>query len=463
MARGLQFSQLAGASLAEIDIRTEALHELSTLVRTGWFTVKNLNSIATVSTTVLLLAGLASAQAVFTALPVPGSSPNSPISVNNSGLVLVNTADSSSYQISVWNRLGGAQAVGLVGGNSGGADINSAGDVVGSADPDNTGYLQSFFWQPSTGAQWLGSLGGNLSAANGLNDSGSVVGFSYNSANYQHAFYWTQSGGLQDLTPDLTSLGGATALAINSSNLVVGYYFPNGSRTTLGFAWTPAGGFQNIGASGTLAFALNDAGTVVGQSTFANGNRHAFSWTPASGVRDLGTLGGESSATGINALGWIVGSSLTTATKSLVHGFLWTPTGGIQDLSTLAGLSANIQTTAAQANDFGVIAVSTTKGGYLLVPKMTATFSSSANPSLQGQAVTFTATLTSIVGPPPDGDTVQFSLGSTILGSGTLEGGVAQFTTSSLAAGSHAITATFSGDSNYLPTKYKSFTQVVNP
>lgn len=426
--------------------------------------MKYSTKVAFVSCVVLLFAGLASAQAVFTAMKVPGSSPNSMISINNGGSVVVNTGNTSSFQVSVWSRLSGEQSVGLIGNNSGGAAINNSGEVVGAGDPDNSGDLQSFLWQSNSGAQWLGSLGGNLSAASGLNDSGAVVGLSYNGADYQHAFLWTAANGLQDLTPDLTSVGGAFATAISNSNEVVGYYFPNGSRNTVGFTWTETTGLQSFGASGTLAFAVNGAGTVVGQSTFANANKHAFSWTPDAGITDLGSLGGSSSsATGINMLGWIVGTSLTSSTKGLLHGFLRTPTAAMKDLNTMAALSANIQITAASVNDAGVIAASTNKGGYLLVPKMTANFKSSANPSIVGQPVTLTATITSIVGAPPDGDTVLFSTGGKVLGTATLSGGVAQFTTSAIAIGSHAITANFSGDANYLPTKYaNALTQVVN-
>jgi probable HAF family extracellular repeat protein len=335
---------------------------------------------------------------------------------------------------------------------------------VGAGDPDHSGNLQGFVSQSAGSVQWLGSLGGNLSAAIGINDSGAAVGLSYTATNSQHAFLWTQAGGMQDLTPNLTSIGGATASAINSSNQVAGYYFPNGSRNTLGFVWTQAGGLQNIGSTGTLAFAINNSGTVVGQSPFANGFRHAFSWTHNGGIVDLGTLGGApSSALGINSQGWIVGTSLTSSGNGLLHGFLWTPAAGMQDFTVLAGLSPTRQVYSVQVNDFGVVAISTNKGSFLLIPSMTSTIASSANPSKLGQPVTFTANLTSIAGPPPDGETVQFVVSGTVVGSATLSGGVAQFTTSAISLGAHVVAAQYSGDANYLPAKYTALTQVVNP
>jgi Bacterial Ig-like domain (group 3) len=86
---------------------------------------------------------------------------------------------------------------------------------------------------------------------------------------------------------------------------------------------------------------------------------------------------------------------------------------------------------------------------------------SSLNPSLLGQSVTFTATVTGAGGTPTG--TVTFKDGSTTLGLGTLDGtGQATFSTSALSLGNHNITAVYGGDSNFNGSTSAVLPQQVN-
>jgi len=89
--------------------------------------------------------------------------------------------------------------------------------------------------------------------------------------------------------------------------------------------------------------------------------------------------------------------------------------------------------------------------------------SSSANPSVFGQPVTFTATVSVVLpGAGAPTGTVTFKDGTTILGSAPLSGSLqASLTTSALQVGTHTITATYSGDGNFLGSTSAPLTQVV--
>jgi hypothetical protein len=89
-----------------------------------------------------------------------------------------------------------------------------------------------------------------------------------------------------------------------------------------------------------------------------------------------------------------------------------------------------------------------------------ARITSSLNPSVQGQAVTFTAKITSPTVVPTG--PVTFTAGKTVLGTGQLSGGKATLTTSSLPAGSIKVTATYNGNSNIAKSS-AWLTQIVNP
>jgi Bacterial Ig-like domain (group 3)/IPT/TIG domain len=87
---------------------------------------------------------------------------------------------------------------------------------------------------------------------------------------------------------------------------------------------------------------------------------------------------------------------------------------------------------------------------------------SSPNPSVRGQKVTFTATVSpSGEGAPTPLGTVAFVEGTSTLGVVNLSKGVAKLNTTALGAGGHAVVAEYSGDSHYPAGSSSSVTQIV--
>ncbi len=98
------------------------------------------------------------------------------------------------------------------------------------------------------------------------------------------------------------------------------------------------------------------------------------------------------------------------------------------------------------------------------VAATTTLLTSSANPSVRGQAVTFTATVssnTSETGTPGGSVDLFDTTTSVDLGTISLTGGEATLKTSALGVGNHVIQATYSGESDFT-TSFASLTQTVN-
>lgn len=109
--------------------------------------------------------------------------------------------------------------------------------------------------------------------------------------------------------------------------------------------------------------------------------------------------------------------------------------------------------------------LASTSGSVLLVGPTTTALTSSANPSTEGQSVTFTALVTSPnEGPPPTG-TVQFKIDGTNAGSPVAVGddGTAMSSgVSTLTVGDHDVTAVYSGDDNHSGSTSETLTQTVH-
>ncbi|MDA8375585.1 MAG: hypothetical protein M0Z50_00660 [Planctomycetia bacterium] len=105
----------------------------------------------------------------------------------------------------------------------------------------------------------------------------------------------------------------ATSMAILTAGTAAGLF---ASAATLSAA--PSYTFTAIpdtpGGSAGYAYAINDSGTVVGNSNTASGVQHAFSYSNGT-TTDLGTLGGNGGtlAYGINESGTVVGWGYTAS------------------------------------------------------------------------------------------------------------------------------------------------------
>jgi hypothetical protein len=147
--------------------------------------------------------------------------------------------------------------------------------------------------------------------------------------------------------------------------------------------------------------------------------------------------------------GWTVpNSNSPTATATLSPGATATLTFSvIVDPGASGTLTdiANLSWTGTNTSGSSSVPMNTTVTGG--ISSTTTTLTSSGNPSVYGQPVTFTATVSNGSSSAPTGN-VTFEDGSTPLGTGTLSGGEVRFTTSALSVGTHSITAVYGGDAN---------------
>ena len=181
----------------------------------------------------------------------------------------------------------------------------------------------------------------------------------------------------------------------------------------------------------------------------------------------------------------VVGQSVTfTATVTPASG-KGTPTGSVTfydgstalGTATLIGKNASLKLPSVSVGSQAITAVysgdstyaSCTSAVLIQTVKQDSTttkLSSSANPSVYGQVLTFTATVTAASpGSGTPTGTVTFSDGTTTLGTGVLSAGVATYTTMAfqLSLGSgQSITAAYGGDGNFTTSTSTALSQTVN-
>lgn len=263
----------------------------------------------------------------ITDLGTLGGDTSQAFGINNKGQVVgLAKLNAQIYHAFFWDGETMTDLGTLGGPQSSAADINDAGQVVGVSHYSGGGN-RAFLWQNGV-MQNLGTMGGSQSSASGINSAGQVVGSDGFHGAFDRAFLW-QNGSMQILTSPGVNHDSATD--INDAGQVVGAAsFGDPSAPVSHAVLWQNGAIQDLGhlAGGdrSWAYAINNAGQVVGSSN------HAFLWQNGS-MQDLGTLGGSiSDAYDINDTGQVVGQSLTAAQG--YRAFLW-ENGQMKDLNTL--------------------------------------------------------------------------------------------------------------------------------
>lgn len=169
-----------------------------------------------------------------------------------------------------------------------GYDINSSGQVVGTAN-NSSGQSRAVLW--SNGAVVdLGTLPGHtISVASAINDAGQIVGYSGTGfPNYStRAFLWENG-----VMTDIGNIGDndyVTASDINNAGQIVGSARVNGQNRYTAFVWNN-GTITNLNTvigntdfSGCYDLAINGAGQITGLCS-----NQSYRLTPAADAIDVG-------------------------------------------------------------------------------------------------------------------------------------------------------------------------------
>jgi len=218
----------------------------------------------------------------------------------------------------------------------------------------------------------------------------------------------TLTAGTHSIT---ASYGGDTNFAGSTSSAVTQTVNQASTTTALTSSLNPSASGQQVTFTATVSPSLGPTGTV---QFFDGGN-------------SLGTVALNAGSASLMTAALTVGTHFIAATYNGNTNF-----------------SGSTSSPLAQA--VGVVGTATA-------------LTSSLDPSVFGQPVTFTATVNPSSGPT---GTVQFFDGVNSLGTVALGGGTASLTTSALAVGTHFITATYSGDTNFAGSTSSALTQTVS-
>ena len=272
--------------------------------------------------------------------------------------------------------------------------------------------------------------------------------------------------------PNPSVYGQSVTMTATVSPVSPGAGTPTGTVTF--FEGSSSLGTGSLNSSGIATLNISNFSVTSHSISAVYGGDSSFGGSTSSSITQ--TVNQASSATTLvsSANPSVYGQSVTfTATVSTVSPGSGTPTGTVNfyDWNTLLGTAtldsyddATFATSALSVASHPIWAefvgdnnFSSSGTSSLGLPQTvnqdatTVSLSTSASPAAFGSSLTISATVSAASpGSGTPTGTVTFYDAGTSLGTGTLSSGVATYSSSALDAGSHAITASYGGDTNYL-------------
>ncbi len=213
------------------------------------------------------------------------------------------------------------------------------------------------------------------------------------------------------------------------------------------FAYAGDGNFN--AASGASTLTVGQDGTTTSVKSSANPSAYGQSVTFTATVLASAPGGGTPTGT----------VTFLDGTVTLGQGTL---SGGVATFMTSLLASGTHTITAGYGGDTDFTASGSASLSQVVGVGTSTALTSSVNPSVYGQAVTFTATVTQASGTTKPTGTVTFYDGMAVLGTANLSSGKATFKTSTVAVGSQAITASYGGSGTFAASTSAVLVQTVN-
>ncbi len=228
--------------------------------------------------------------------------------------------------------------------------VNDRGEVVGhTIDEIGGSGLRGFVWNRGKVTMLPdGPRGPGQSSANDIDRHGRVLVNRAEGTTYR-AGVW--DGRHEFTSPDVLAGLPMNGIDMNDRGRVVGNAFPSTAAGTTSQAFRWRRGYAPValgtlgGPSGSEAAEINEAGSVLGDSTTPQNDQRMFLWRHGKMI-DLGTLGGRHTRLGFGVVGrsdrlnehdQVAGTS-ETSTGDL-HAFRWSR-GRMRDLGTLGGATS---------------------------------------------------------------------------------------------------------------------------